>query len=1181
MYLKRIEINGFKSFANKTELLINNKITGIVGPNGSGKSNIADAIRWVLGEQSSKNLRGAKMEDVIFNGTQNRPKKAFCQVSLIFDNQDMRLPSEYTEIVISRKMFRSGESEYRINDNLVRLKDILDLIRDTGIGKEGYSIIGQGRIDEILASKPTARRKVFEEAAGIMKFRIRKEEAERKLERTEENLMRVEDILEELKDQLEPLEEQAARTRSYLTLFDRQRVLDASIYVYHYDRAQARTQKLEGELATIDQELEAAQQEFAGAGQEADVLSSQLEALEEAGEVLSQEVRDLARELERLRGEDKVSRERIKNTQGEAERLAQELENAQSQLTSTQEEWESFEKKKQEIERRLQGKQEELNVLLAGREDLEQRLGAKRERESILKEQQLALLDEVSQAKSRQSGLLAQTEGYETRRKELEERIAGREQDLLDKQEVLKREQARLEELKQNSAHLASQINQSNQALAQGKEKKAQLFKELEDANRAFSEAASKKKLMEDLKAEYEGYSDSVRKLMTGAKAEPDLKGKLLGTFAELIKAPAEYETAIEMLLGGALQNVVVEDEYDAKAAIEYLRRRKLGRVTFLPLEALRVNYLTDEERKLLTMPGVKAVASEALSFDPKVAPAVEFLLARTVIVDTMDNAIALMRQADYSFRAVTLKGDVIRPGGSMSGGSAGGRQYGLLSRERLIQQMEEEIKKAAAQREDIQAALAAADIEAAAAKEQAGELMAELKQSEIAAAAQRGKITSQEALLQSTHAAGVVLKSQLALLEQEASSLVETKETLEKEIAEKSQALEEVQAELAALSGQEELAQELQRQAEEISACRIASAELLKEKEGLEGNLARLEESLKKLKASSVSTGDQAALLNRQRQELEEQLESLADKSKEEERKLEEGQEALLENQAKRQALREQVQEKQKRNAAYQQQQAALLERKYKAEGQLEKMRLSLENMGERLWEDYELTYAEAQTLKIDQPSGECMKEVQEVRGRIRELGVINPNAIEDYDRVRERTDELTLQKEDLVKAEADLRQVIEELMSSMRTTFKEKFQKINENFQSIFKELFGGGKAELSLEEGDIMESGIEIVAEPPGKKLQHISLLSGGERALTAIALLFAMIRINPSPVCLLDEIDAPLDEANAVRFGEYLRRIETTQFLVITHRKPTMLVCQSLYGVAMEEKGVSKMVSVKIS
>lgn len=1173
MKLEKIEINGFKSFADKTEILLDGAITGIVGPNGSGKSNIADAVRWVLGEQNSRSLRGTKMEDVIFGGTQNRRPKAYCEVSLYFDNGDRRIPAEYSEIVITRKMFRSGESEYLLNRTPVRLKDILDIVRDTGIGREGYSIVGQGKIDEILSAKPGARRKVFEEAAGVMKFRARKEEAENKLQKTQDNLVRIGDILEELNAQIGPLSEQAEKTKKYLSLFERQKFLDANLFLVNYERVQTRLKKLKSDLTELEREIRLDRARFGDAVQVSEQLAERLKTVEQSLSSLREQYEEATAAAEQAGAEKNIAAERIAGADKDIDRL-----NAERQAAEAQ-------------ERQLQAQQVQLKDMLGQQLAQEAKLSqeilscealcleAERleaERRAKLQKVQaehFTLLEKQNELQRSLATVDAREEGAAASIAEWNRRVQKTQSKLQQNQALSAELETELKELQKQTDDLRKQIQQNRQEAMELRRRQKEAEQGIAAANGRYREALSRGQFLEKLKQEYEGYTQGVKNLMRETHRQPMQLRGILGTLAELIEIPQVYEKAMEAALGGALQNVVVQTDADAKAAIELLRAKKLGRVSFMPLQSLKVRSLSAKEEGLLVQDMQRA--DRVVQCKDDVRTAVAFLLARTVIVKDMDAAIALARRAGHSFRVVTLEGDLINPGGVMTGGSMQQRNFGLISREREIEQSQVLAKENLAQLQQLQAQSKALSGQMEQMQQKHEKLSAELKELEIAQADRQAQLQNavrqaealklekaqdtlqlseiQKASGQSAeHAA--LLQEQLQVLQQKIDQTVAQQGQLQQPQQEdKRQELAELQVQQARLQGDIQrsreteagLVKQMQMLAEEQQRKRAEADNLTKQKELLQAGLAQY--------------GQTQQQHRRQAETLRSQIEQ-------------EESQRLLAN--------EKLTELQKQGTEYQLRQAELSENKYKLESQMERLSLSMENAQNKLWDDYGMTYGEAETLKETINYTQGARELQEIREQIRALGAVNPNAIEDYNRVYERANEMTAQKQDLEKAKADLETLIQNILASMRVVFSEKFEQINRNFKEIFHELFGGGSASISLMEGDIMECGIEITAEPPGKKLQHISLLSGGERALTGIALLFAMIRINPAPLCLLDEIDAPLDEANLVRFGNYITKIPDSQFVIITHRKPTMAICQVLFGVTMEEKGVSKLVSVKI-
>jgi chromosome segregation protein len=1182
LFLKRIELSGFKSFPDKYEIIMDDKITGIVGPNGSGKSNIGDAMRWVLGEQSAKSLRGEKMEDVIFNGTQLRKQKAYCEVSLTFNNSDGRIASDYSEIEIMRKMYRSGESEYYINRAACRLKDILELFRDTGIGKEGYSIIGQGKIDEILNERAVSRRKVFEEAAGIMKYRVRKEESERKLVKSEENLTRVKDIIDELELQVEPLKAQCEDAKRYFELKEAQKILELNIFINTFERGKERAERLKKELKGLQEENEQKTFELNGLSQSYNTDEDELSALDGEFMKINAEISANMAEIQRLEGEIRLESEKARHLAEEIERLEAEIEKDAADKAL-------LEKRLRETEQAVKN----LNAVIAGKEGEENALAAELETAlagfdgAAMEREQAAyreVLLGVSDVKSLLSALTAKNEVLLGKKAELEaetEKIRAE----ADAAKTAFEETAELiRDIKAKNAALLSKINELTVNIKEGGETLQQKQQEKAKILRRADELASRAGMLKDMQENFDGYFESVKSLLLAAQRDQNLGKHVIGPVASMISVPEKYEAAIDAVLGAAMQNIIVPDEYDAKALIEYLRQKDLGKATFLPLAALKVKSLSREERAALSAKGAIGVASELIDADPKAKTAVEFLLARTVIAEDMDSAIALMRATGYSFRTVTLKGDVLNSGGVITGGSTKKRSYSLISRERMLAEVEGE-------RQAVQKSIDALD-----------ESIAGMQKKLEALNASRQKLLEENRSLD-VQMAGAIEKSNAGKkgMDEYAERLEAAGRGIEnitlelqnagRQIAENTETQEELQRKAsgmeAAIKDLEQrtakVNEDLSRVKDKLSAIRIELAALRAEKEAKRGETERLEYEIKQ---NVNSSAEKAGRIQNAHEETEKialaETDLRAALSAEKEKS-----EALREKLNKTAERKEQLQQKIKGKVQNRQnlQDAlnSLMERRFKIEMQISKLESDIETSQNRVWEDYQLTYMNALEFRKKINLNTAQQELETIKEDIRNLGAINPKALEDYKRVVERRDFLHQQREDLVKAIDDLKHVISELMQNMRASFKDRFQIINAYFQEAFTELFGGGRALLQLQdEEDIMECGIDIIAEPPGKKLQNISLLSGGEKAMTAIALLFAMQRLNPSPVCFLDEIDAALDDANVVRFTEYIKKYtRKVQFLIITHRKPTMAICDSLYGIAMEEKGVSKMLSVKMA
>ncbi len=1182
MYLKRIELNGFKSFSNKKEIAIKNGITGVVGPNGSGKSNIADAMRWVLGEQSSKNLRGTSMQDVIFNGTQSRQRKGYCEVALIFDNADKKVDTDYSEICVRRKMYRSGESEYSINEGNCRLKDILELFRDTGIGKEGYSIIGQGRIDEILNSKAVQRRKVFEEAAGITKYRVRKEDAERNLQKTNENILRIDDIISELELQIEPLEQQMVEAKEYFILRDRLKQLEINLFLYNHERAEERAAKTMQQIGQCEQESADLDVQAAELSARQAETRAELAALQAEIDQHSAKVNEMMQLQEKLKGERALLDEKEAN-----------LKAAIAENTDKCEAWEAL---IQENTQKISDINERVNALNEVMDENYERMQALRKTLSDMTEVADGHAENIGGLKERAENarVMLQTrqidynessvkaEMHYKQRQEVEGRIAAHEQEhrALEEEAKLQGEQLKLltaqnEDTRKSANELALKMQEAVSALSGAKEQRNTVSKKLDEERSRFA-------LLKEMREAHEGYFDSVRMLMRRAADHPAIAEKITGVLAELVDVPKRFELPMEVILGNALQNIVTKTDGDAKEIIAFLRKYELGRVTFLPSLSLKVKYLRDDERALLSMDGVLGVASELIDCDETVRPAVDFLLARTVIVEDMDVAVALMRKAEYSFRTVTMQGDFIKPGGVITGGSIKQKGTGLLSRKRMTEELEQSIKQNAEKLDTLRA--------------QADEKQQFLEKRQAEHAALVQKLRSQEIEIASSKQKFIAAEQRASEKRTEHTSLAEQAGSAADEYEGLMQAAKQAQADVERLQAEydeiydtlskaeQRMSEDMRENAEKkeaLGTMELKQGEFNSEKSMLLQEAEHLRRAVTEAKGSidaadALCESAQAELkgIKHRKHALAEELDDVFTDVK--------NAGALVQDKFEyREKLNAEIAGYAEQAEKLTEHKNLLIEQKYRLIAQKEKNELARENMQTKLWDDYGLTYANALLLKEEDFSG-TSRELDEIKTRLRGMDSVNPNAIEDYARVRERYDNLVVQRADLLKAGEDLKVIIGELLSGMKASFRDKFSQINSGFKKVFSELFGGGIAELQLlDEEDIMECGIEIIAEPPGKKLQNISLLSGGEKALTAIALLFAMLQINPSPVCLLDEIDAPLDEANLVRLADYLTKLSAElQFIVITHRKPTMAICDTLYGIAMHEKGVSDIVSVSL-
>ncbi len=1181
MRLTKLELNGFKSFARKTEIRFGDGVTAIIGPNGSGKSNLSDAVRWVLGEQSAKALRGSKMEDVIFNGTQLRKALAYCEVTLIFDNSDGLLNVPFTEVAITRRVYRSGESEYCINRNNCRLRDIQDLFCDTGIGRDGYSIISQGKVEEILSNKSGDRRAAFEEAAGVMRYRVRKEEAERKLNNTEKNLERIEDILKELGDRLSPLEAQSASARAYLRLRDELRDLEVNLFLYQYDRVNERLIQI---AETTKQMI--AERDLSDAG-EATLLAS-CAALEEQLRVLDASLNQqqnklmgLVSEAEMRVGSNNVLAERRENAAAQKKRIEQEREAAKARVSELD-----------GVIANLQADesgQAALGLLEKEMESSEQRLSALDADITGREETLEAMKNSIIEAMNRMSDVKSSMSRFDAMRGSMNERITAIESEAKRRAEETERLKDELARANAQHAAEADRLEQAKRDLdgsVENRRKKLDAFtalrEEISRDEQGISSLQSRLRVLDEMQRSREGYYASVKNILKDAPSEPRLSRAIVGVVAELIRVPKEYEIAVTMALGSTLQNIVTPTAEDAKYVIEYLRSHDYGRATLLPMALLNPTRITREERAQMDMPGCIGVANELIDCDENVRSVMDYLLCRTIIVKDLDAGIALKKRTRGAFHIATLEGDIISTGGSMSGGSLQKNSFNLLSREREISELREKLKRADAALEEKKTLLRKNEQEVFQCDIQVDSFRDAVHACEIAAAKQA---------------------EQLDIIRRDVEHSQQQERELENERAQLSENLTEIERERTDADAQQSgIEQGNETTREDVARAQGELYELRKQRETLAGELT--EQKVRRMalsKEREAVYAEQRRLVSEHR-DLTIRLTTLAKEAEENEAAIQtmEAEMARMQSQiesdqqltgAEKEAQRKLEEERQTVSAALSEQRARreellvstrdLAERLHKQEMTQSRLEMELGAMQDHIWSEYELTYENAAALKRDIAVGASNARVSEIKAEIKTLGDINLGSIEEYKTVFERHSELNTQCEDLHKAKQDLETLIVELTSTMETVFLRQFELIQQNFSNTFAELFGGGQAELRLaDKSDILGCDIDIIAQPPGKKLQLLSLLSGGERTLTAIALLFAMLKLKPPAFCMLDEIESALDDANVSRFADYVKRYsDGTQFILITHRKGSMEVCDTLYGVSMEEKGVSKVVSAR--
>lgn len=1182
MKLKKLELYGFKSFAQRTEIVFDEGITGIVGPNGSGKSNIGDAVRWVLGEQSAKTLRGASMSDVIFNGTQKRKPLSYCEVSLVFDNDDHALAMEAAEVMVTRRVYRNGESEYYLNRTACRLKDVVDLFRDTGIGKEGYSIIGQGRIDEILSRKSEDRRQVFEEAAGIVKFKARKEEADKKLQRTLENLERVDDILDELTKRLKPLEEQSRNARVYLELSTELKDLDLNLFLIRSDRARARLSELESELLTVQTILADMESNLTDKTTRRDETQNRIDQLEEAITKARTELMECAEHVHESQKKLSALQSRRETRSENRQRIVREQEEAQERLAEIEKDHTRIQA---DVEKQHSLITDAEQILRATQEAAEKAQAKEKEADAALEAQKAAVIDQMNRLsdvrndKTRLNTMQAQ---METRLTEIEESGGALQEQEAALREALTAVEKQLETENQHQQQCQEKLAQARQASDEADTAYANLRADVEKQSADMQAAASRHSVLTEMTRDMEGYNMAVRRAMTYAK-QRGLTG-VKGVLAQLMTVPQAYETAIDMALGAAQQNIVTDTEETAKELINYLRQNRLGRATFLPMSAIRGKTLYGNERNALKLPGCLGVASELVQCAPEYRGIVENLLGRTVIADNLDHGIPIMRAGNHAFRLVTLEGDVMHSGGSMTGGSAQSKVSNLLSRERELKELTAKLQTGRAELDKCRQELTQRQQTAQEKRQKVSDAVNALHQQEIAVAREQARRESVSADLnthlqrmQETEQARVQLhqslediRQQLETIEHQRTGAQGDQSAMEQKTIEMQNALVKARAEASAENDRlmvrtlqlSDLRHGLSDLERDEAHAQQDQAQILREQERREQLLHEMDE-LDAIDENDMKR-EEAESARRQKEQLRQ--ESAA--------------QAIEQRRSQAQSdLRDILSDMENLHEAYNRDSEKL----HKTELAKARIEGDQKNLQNRIWDTYKLTYAGAEEFRrtpFDEKESD--RRAAELQGQIRALGTVNVGAVEEYAETKARVDDLTAQQQDLKRAEMDLRELIERLLIQMRSTFVENFSKMQGYFAETFTRLFGGGHAELKLmDPDDPLNCGIEVNAQPPGKKLQLLSLLSGGERALTAIAILFAMLKLKPTPFCILDEIEAALDDANIGYYADYLKEYSKgTQFIVVTHRKGTMERCNSLFGVAMEEQGVSRMVSVSL-
>ncbi len=1185
MYLKKLEIQGFKSFADKINLDFTSGITAVVGPNGSGKSNIGDAVRWVLGEQSAKTLRGSKMEDVIFAGTEHRKSVGFAEVALTIDNSDNYLPVPYSEVTIARRVYRSGESEYYINKTSCRLKDIYELFLDTGIGRDGYSIIGQGRVDEILSSKSEDRRHIFEEASGIMKYKVRKQEAERKLNLTEQNLVRINDIICELENQLEPLREQSDAAKKYLSLRDALKELEVNVYLDSIDKYKEKIKEYEDQYKDIRENIEAEERKLRNITAQNQQKTEMLKTLEDNITEARDKFYVIEATLEKNSSEINLNNEKINGLDQNIKRLEEEI----SEINTKSEDLSKEEKTRQgkidylnkqysDFAKKLENYQSELDAIVSTLSESEQQI-------EKLKAGIMDKLDLQSDKRTQINNIKNHIENLKKRQNSIGTEIYTLKLEK-DKDNMKK------EDLSESIRNTIQLIKHSNTKMQELTSEKRELQNTLVTIEKQYGTVktdiqvkSSRHRMLKDMEKSMEGYSRSVKEIMNACQSSGEFGSGIHGTVAQLISVDKKYETAIEMTLGGSLQNIIASTEEDAKKAIEFLKRNRMGRATFLPISSVNGKRLDENTLgRLQGFQGFCGLASDIVTCDSKYNGIVLNLLGRVAVVENLDAGISIAKKFGYSFRIVTLEGDILSTSGSMSGGSNDHKSSGILSRSREITELEAVVE--ALKKEEISIGSKIVEIKnmLSEIETEYNEENSKLRDSELVKTRDENHLAMLEDNIRKTDAKiGMLNDEKNQVVKQEQETLLEQKkyeeelEAIEKDIFETKAIIAEHQEKFKAdQSVRDELHQEItdfkisvNSILESIQSVNEHMERIHNEKETMQKSLSRKQNEKQKAENEILSLkqaieGFENLIKGLLNEKTGKTLE--IDRLVEEKKVLEEESSDFIEK----------LNSTNKTILLLQEEFNRIDVKNTKAEAEMKAIQ-------DRMWDEYELTYSSALEIKKELPSiPQAQKTINDYRAQIKTLGPVNVSAIDDYIKTKERFEFMSVQKNDMEQAKDKLHKIILEMVQIMKKQFIEQFKLINENFGIVYRELFGGGRAELIIADQDnVLESGIEIEVQPPGKKLQNMMLLSGGERAFTAIALLFAILRLKPTPFCLLDEIEAALDDANVYRFGEYLKKFsQKTQFIMVTHRKGTMEAADTMYGVTMQEHGVSKIVSMKM-
>lgn len=1173
MYLKRLELKGFKSFPNKTDIIFKEGVTAIVGPNGSGKSNVSDAVRWVLGEQSIKSLRGDKLEDVIFAGSDNQKPMNFCEVALTIDNSDEKLNIDYSEVTIKRRAYRNGESQFYLNNKNCRLKDIKEILLDTGIGKDGYSIVEQGKVDEILSNNPVNRRKVFDEACGISKYRYKKTESERNLRNTKENLERINDIYVEIENQIKPLYNQQVKARKYLDLSETLKKLEVNNYIREIQRIEQQLKEINSQYEVLGKELEHIDKEKILFEENSKEVSIQIEEIDKSIEKATEYINSIKSVIDKKDYEINLLNQRKDNSSTKIKRNTEELENINKSLEDNKENLEKINNEKEEKEKSINEFKNQLNIFMEKNETNKNKIEALNDRIENLKDEIIKLLNEKQDVSNKLSTLNANKDNINQRNENIDVEIREINEKLKSKEELLKEIQDEINNKKEKIEDLKNKVNNYYENLRKLKEDNQNLNTKMQNNNYALKEYSSKLNVYIDMENHYEGFNRGVKEVLKNK----NLKG-IYGALGQVVTVPQKYEKAIEAALGAYMQNIITADENSAKAAINYLKHNKIGRVTFLPMNIIKSKKINN----IQTRTNIIGIASDLISYDDKYRDILENILGRTIVIDNIDEGIKFARETGHKYKVVTLEGEILNPGGSLTGGSLK-TSGNILSRKRLINEFNEKIKTTKEENASIQEKLASIEKDIIRCKENIQSYEEEMKNLDKELIFSNSSYSRYEEEINNFLSSMKKLENEKQNLGSNLSYTLQKKEVLESQIKDIDDKHKNNKENIETLN--EELNKESEIYEAEKSKFDNINLQLTKDKEILKSfnaDMERIKEYLNQLHSKKL-------LIEKENNEEENEIKDIDEKiileNREKENlknQLNENNKGLENKKIARENLKQNLDDNNIKLKNIDKQFMELKEAIFKVESKIEKLESNKESNNFKLFEDYNLTYLQAIELRDDEI--EINKKILDsIKKDIRSLGNVNVDSIEEYKETKERYDFYSEQKEDLQKSIEAIEEIIAELEEHMKVQFKEEFDKINENFKYVYNRLFGGGEGNLTiLDEENILESDIEITAKPPGKKMKNLSLLSGGEKALTAISILFSILLAKPTPFCILDEIEAPLDDSNIARFGKFLKELtSTTQFIAVTHRRGTMEAADYIYGVTMEQRAISKVIALSLN